>query len=181
MKKQKGSITRKNASSATAADRRASIRQAMERQRKKQEIKSKAGGMNLKRKENHLAAIADQRQSSHELLDNVCGYLNRIGNAMDNDSSLDNHPRREELIGAMDQLAKDGKAYSDTLDQIEEEVKRFEESPERDPVLMTRDSFGICETFQSKRDEMAHRMMSATLLAQEIIYDDAGDAGKTAE
>ena len=181
MKKQKGSITRKNASSATAADRRTSIRQAMERQRKKQEIKSKVGGMNLKRKENHLGAIEEQRQSSLELLDNVGNYLTRIGTAMDTDRTLDNHPRRKELIDAMDQLAQDGRNYSSDLETIEEEVKRFEESPERDPVLMTRESFGICETFQCKRDEMAHRMLGASLLAQEIIYDDAEASTKNAE
>lgn len=171
MKKHKGGATRNRAQTATAADRRNSLRRALAVQRKKQEIKSKAGGMNLKRKENHINAINEQMGCSVELLDNVDMYLRRVGSAIDNDRSIDSHPRRDELIGAMDELSKLGQAYSDDLDAIAEDVKAFEADTATDPIILTRDSFTICEKLQVKRDEMARRMMSATALAEEIVMD----------
>lgn len=172
MKKQRGSVTRHKAKAGGAAERRDSLRRALQNQRKKQEVRSKAGGMNLKHKENHLKAIREQMDCSAELLDNVANYLQRVGTALDHDRSVDAHPRRAELIAALDELAKDGNQYSTDLETIQSQVAAFEADAERDPIIMTRDSFGICETLQLKRDTMAHRMMGASLLAQEILFDD---------
>lgn len=171
MKKQKGFVTRNKASSATASDRRASLRRALDAQRKKQKARSDKLGMNLKHKDNHLKAIGEQLECSTELLDNVSSYLQKIGSTM-SDPLMVNHPRREEFISAMDQLTKDGREYSAKLEGVEKEIEAFKASEERDPILMTRDSFGICEQLQCERDLMAQRMLSTSLLAQEIVLEE---------